>query len=46
MTEANTILELLNALTAANDVRANDVGIITPYAAQARLFRQRLGIER
>jgi len=45
MGEVQAITELLNGVLAAGDVSPGNIGIITPYAAQARLLRNHLGIQ-
>mmetsp|Transcript_1241 Transcript_1241/g.3618 ORF Transcript_1241/g.3618 Transcript_1241/m.3618 type:complete len:905 (+) Transcript_1241:95-2809(+) len=45
MVEVNTVLELLSSVLASGDIQPGDVGIITPYAAQARLLRGKLGLD-
>jgi len=42
--EAQAIGELLRAAVAGGDIKPNEIGIITPYAGQARYVRQYLGI--
>lgn len=44
VTEVQTIVELLQAVLSEGDVQPGQVGIITPYAAQARLLRTYLGL--
>ncbi|CAK9056607.1 unnamed protein product [Durusdinium trenchii] len=41
--EVQAVQELLKSLLAWDDISAQEVGIITPYAAQARLLRRTLG---
>eukprot|EP00435_Cladocopium_sp_Y103_P052536 s6_g16.t1 len=41
--EVEAVQELLKSLCAWDDISQEDVGIITPYAAQARLLRRSLG---
>lgn len=45
LVEVNTIMELLSSVLASRDIQPNNVGIITPYAAQARLLRAHLGLD-
>lgn len=42
--EVKAVAELLRALLAGGEVKPNQIGVITPYAAQVRAFRQHLGI--
>jgi hypothetical protein len=42
--EVNAVQELLRAVLAGGEIKPSEIGIITPYAAQVRLFRQCLGI--
>merc|ERR1712087_919419 len=44
LVEVHTIVELLNSVLKVGDIQAGQVGIITPYAAQARLLRTYLGL--
>ncbi|CAJ1452906.1 unnamed protein product [Effrenium voratum] len=41
--EVEAVQAVLDSLLAWDDIQAEEVGIITPYAAQARLLRRRLG---
>ena len=41
--EAAAVADVVAGLVTGGSVRAADVGVVTPYAAQARLVRQRLG---
>lgn len=45
LVEVDTIMELLSSVLSARDIQPGQVGIITPYAAQARLLRSKLGLE-
>jgi ATP-dependent RNA/DNA helicase IGHMBP2 len=42
--EADVVAKMVESLTAAG-VAANDIAVITPYAAQARLLRERISLE-
>eukprot|EP00931_Biecheleriopsis_adriatica_P115853 TRINITY_DN91605_c0_g1_i1.p1 TRINITY_DN91605_c0_g1~~TRINITY_DN91605_c0_g1_i1.p1 ORF type:complete len:823 (+),score=205.26 TRINITY_DN91605_c0_g1_i1:203-2671(+) len=42
-TEVEAVEALLSSALAWNDIQPTEIGIITPYAAQARLIRRRLG---
>eukprot|EP00440_Ansanella_granifera_P027079 gb/GFBE01029411.1/.p1 GENE.gb/GFBE01029411.1/~~gb/GFBE01029411.1/.p1 ORF type:complete len:828 (+),score=188.72 gb/GFBE01029411.1/:1-2484(+) len=42
-TEVDAVEALLGSALAWNDIQPTEIGIITPYAAQARLIRRRLG---
>jgi len=42
--EVQAITELLRKVEGAGDILGPDIGIITPYAAQARFIRQQLGV--
>jgi len=44
LVEVHTIVELLNSVLKVGDIQPGQVGIITPYAAQARLLRTYLGL--
>eukprot|EP00434_Breviolum_minutum_P001487 symbB.v1.2.001311.t4/scaffold57.1/size370615/20 len=42
-TEVDALEALLQSALAWNDISPSEIGVITPYAAQARLIRRRLG---
>lgn len=42
-TEVEALEALLQSALAWNDISPSEIGVITPYAAQARLIRRRLG---
>lgn len=41
--EAESVITILHGLLDGFDVKPEDIGVITPYAAQARLLRRQLG---
>lgn len=46
MAEAKCVQQVLQAVIEHGDISENNIGVITPYAAQARLLRKFLGITR